>query len=580
MTRPARDRTPWSTRRLAIALCALSLAVRGLLWLGVAPVMAGDEYGYFDRAGGIAGILRAAASGEGPSPEDLTRAYGVGIWPPGHPALVGVALAVFAEKPRVARAAVALLSACTTGVVFALTLALAGRRAAAWAAGLHALYPSFVAYSQFLWSESSYVFVLLLALTAVVKLSRAESLRATLLLGAGAGALLGASVLTRISGAPGLVLVPLWLLFAARERRRRWLAAGLCAVVAAATLAPWQVALLVRERSPVILSTASGFNLYKNNRPPASREEVRREIREHAAARGLTRDRAARELALASIAADPLGFAARCAHRLRRIWNVDEFVLRHLLRSLYPPPPPAVFHGVFAALLLGFLLLAGLATLGAFEPGIRRADAVLLLGLAAAGAILPAVSIGNSRMGVPLLALLLPLAGHGAARLRQGGVQRASWLAAAGVLVLSLTSMLALPRPFGMPEVASSHFRGVVRSAGALFAEGTGFADCLGLRNRKARGSDVLWLELAGGDYRFKASGNERYVWTVSGRISKKFDVYALDPRGPMQLRIRSEGRAREVSLQPIRRDHWYEWRPTGIEGLEIWWCGYADLPP
>jgi 4-amino-4-deoxy-L-arabinose transferase-like glycosyltransferase len=127
----------------------------------------------------------------------------------------------------------ALLGTATVAGVYALARVAGGRRAARIAGLLAALYPSLVAYVQYLYSETLFMALLVGAMVALHR-SRGAPTRGELLT---AGVLFGLAGLTR---AVVVYFLPLWLAFALLRRRRdEARAAALVLGTALLVIAPW-----------------------------------------------------------------------------------------------------------------------------------------------------------------------------------------------------------------------------------------------------------------------------------------------------------------------------------------------------
>jgi 4-amino-4-deoxy-L-arabinose transferase-like glycosyltransferase len=237
------DRRSATVRRVLVLLAA-SLAVRIAALVPVAaanvsPVF--DEKAYFARAVAFANIAKSLLAGVAPRPLDVGEAYLTGAWPPLHSMLLAVPLLFASATPTAARAIVVLLSALTTPVVYLLARRFTSSRAALAAALGHAALPSMIAFSHYLWSETTYMFCLALGLLLVVDAAARAVGSSERVVGssepgreppprrggAGARALaaglaLGAGALSRAAGLPMIALAPAWLAWrGARPLRSR-----------------------------------------------------------------------------------------------------------------------------------------------------------------------------------------------------------------------------------------------------------------------------------------------------------------------------------------------------------------------
>ena len=574
-----------SATRVALLLFALSLVVRAGVFLSVSPLRAVfDEKSYLDRSTAVAEILDATARGEAPPARAFQRVYAEGVWPPLFPLLVGAGLFLSTPDADHARVWVLLLSAATTPVVFFITLQIAGprRRRAGVAGGLiHAFYPSFVAYGHLLWSETLFILLLLLAVLAACKAGRAASVRRAALFSALCGAALGLGVLTRLIGLAPLAVVPLWMAAALRDRRRV-IGPLLTLSVAAVVIAPWQAVLYSNEGGMTALSTASGYNLLKLNSDFTSKAKLRATIAAYAAAHDLRENEAGTELAMAAIANDVPRFLARSWLRIRSMGSVDEFLLRHVMQVHYPPLGAAALYAFFFLLLLSFLGLVTLAAAGTYsiwrgDVGREAAAAqmALLLALWVGCGFAPALTIGNSRMGLPLLALLLPLAGIGATCVRDA--PRAAHVGFAVFALLNLLNITTLPAARGAAQrsagYVSSFYLDVRDPFGYLRPAESATLDCIKLRAGE-EAPDRIAIGLDDANYRFLEFREREILWDTSVQRSQVFDVVGEHASAPLELILAPERSGQTVRLEPIRRENLRVYQPTGIEGVAIRWCG------
>jgi len=420
---------------LVLFLC--SLAVRVLFWLPP-PVRNApprfDEKAYFMKGAALVGLVRGADEGAWEDESDVwsahfrsrdgawERVYGGGAFPP----LQGVTLAagflLFGDRVAAARLAMVLLSALTTPVIFLLTRSLASRRAAILAAVAHMVYPDFIAFSHLLWSETTYLFWLLLSLVWVVRVPRAGQERRALLLSAGAGLALGLAALTRAAALPFLLLFPLWVAWTRSGVRKRLFSASVLLIVAILVLLPWEILLVKKEGALIPLSSSAGFNVYLGATAGLDEDEgnaqgvrwaARKAIRERARATGASEAEAARELALQAIRSDPASYVHRSFERLQSMWTENRIILRQFALGSYPELSAAGLVTLRIFLAATLILFVFLAACGLWNRHPRlHAKRWIVLGLLAAG-IPPLLTVASSRMALPVLALLLPAVGLG-----------------------------------------------------------------------------------------------------------------------------------------------------------------------
>jgi 4-amino-4-deoxy-L-arabinose transferase-like glycosyltransferase len=280
----------WPTRRLLarlvasryfLAACLAAALVLRLSWiafLDTQPVS--DSRWYYER-----GIDLAAGRGysvgagdywpENLPPADLTPAedYPAGrrptaYWPVGYPALLGLLFAVWGPSLLAAKLANVFLYLGALMLAYLLARRLFHSEAAGRITGLMlALYPNHIAYGALLTSESLFLFLLLLAVTALV-LPR-PGVRSAV----AAGLAFGLASLVK----PQVVLLP-GVLLAARaitQPRFKRLArhAGYAALLYLAlllTLTPWTIRNYRVFGAFVFVSNNGGINLLVGNNPYAS----------------------------------------------------------------------------------------------------------------------------------------------------------------------------------------------------------------------------------------------------------------------------------------------------------------------
>ncbi|MCP3957836.1 MAG: glycosyltransferase family 39 protein [bacterium] len=561
-------------RPLAL-LIAVSLAIRLGLCLAVVgadvPLLF-DEADYFARALAWRQAAASLAAFEAPPAAALAGVYGHGHWPPFHPLLLGAGLTLGGPNVAVARLLTVLMSTLTTFLVYRFARELTSDRAAWTAAWLHALYPTFVAYSHYLWSETTYVCLLLAGLLATVRLPAADG-RRRLVGAAVAGLALGLAVLTRTAALPFLLVVPAWLWLASGRRR-----IAVPAIVLASGLGvilPWQAVLITHEDRFVPLSTLGGYNLALGNNPwvPSGmgsswgHEESKARLRdalESSTNRGDDWRAAGSSLALEEIRRRPGAALVRAIERLGMLWAPDLFPLRHLFHAVYPPVPPALAGWAALATLAAYLALLVLAVLGLKELRYRS----LLLALLAAGMIPPVLTIGMPRLHLPLLALLLPAAGAGLALLTTRGSRR-SWVAA-GLIAVALALVLAgsLPGTVSTWLLPSSHYSPAVERADRLLGSRARFSDRVLLR--RVGGTGELTVKLVARGLRF-TDGSRQRQWTDGDGNQLRLDLFSTSNE-PVEIEISSS--AESIRLRPIATDAWRRWRSSGFGGVEVYWAG------
>lgn len=298
-----------ATRRRAAALTAVLLValvvrVLALLLFGDAAKPHGDE-GYYVFA------ARSLADGAG---------YPGSVRPPGWPAFMAAVMLVFGKGLTAVRVAQIGVSLVTIALVFDLVARRFGTAAAVVSALLCALHPELVHYTHFLWAETLATTLLLAVLWALDRFE--DDRRARWLVGA--GALLGAAVLTRemlLYVAP-VALAWLWW----REGFRLGPTVRRAALVVAPLLLvvlPWTVRNYALHDAFVLVSTTRWLPIAQGNALPTHGSNLQLGWSKEIAERyrqipdELEREAYAREVALQAIRAEQPTWILR---KIQRNW--------------------------------------------------------------------------------------------------------------------------------------------------------------------------------------------------------------------------------------------------------------------
>lgn len=565
-----------------VASFALRLAVLlFVVWQDV-PLLY-DEVGYFGRATGFREIVLALVALESPSTAAWVDAYGLGQWPPVHSLILGIGLAIGGAQVGVARLVVVLLSALTTGLVYRLARALADEQSARIAAVLHLIYPTFIAFSHYLWSETTYSFLLAATVLAVVKTAAYEEPASgrsqARVMAATTGALLGLTVLTRAAALPLVLAIPAWLFWKLRGSIHDRAAPTIILAVASTMLLPWQALLFHQEGRFVPVTTLAGYNLaLGNNRCVANcgsswGDEINKRplhvaIGEAARARDVDRDTAAAGIAWQEIQQHPWVASRRAAKRLAMFWAPDFFPLRHLFGVIYPPVPLWLAPLVALVTVTSYITILVCVLVGLMSARDRPPDFSLLLCLALFGILPAAATIGISRLHFATLVVLLPAAGRGWGRVWEQKSRIPRWL---GILA-GTGGLLALTLPcvVGTYLTPSSYYRSVVGPVARWLGTPTEYSDRLELRGSV----EGLSLEVLSADAWL--TGRRRQWQSRAAESPTAVDVFS---GGGEDISVRLTLDDRSVEVRPIRRDAWRAWRAVGIDGLEVRWAGGGARP-
>ncbi|MHC4303881.1 MAG: ArnT family glycosyltransferase [Planctomycetota bacterium] len=575
-------------RELIWILLSVSFTLRLLVWGGVVSYdvpLRGDEHGYFLRAVGFEAVLDNIASAQWPEATDWTQAYGEGKWTPVHSFLISLGMAALGGSVASARFVVVLLSAATTALVYVLARRMAGRRVALIAAGLHACYPTFVAYSHYLWSETTFCLFLVLALILVLRTREAVCEAGRLRSCALAGLATGVCFLIKSSAVFLMPVVPLWLFLRARARGEGARAAAAFVLAWLIPWGAWSMGVSMAEGRFVPTMANSGYALYRGNNPwmppglgsyssPETRRNMGEAIAARVAATGQPADDAARQLALEEIKSRPVRFGARVLRRAQAYWFPYNFALVHLYRGYYPPLAPGWGTCLGLLVVACYLLLIALAGRGLLIPGFVSRDVKLLwLGLVLAMMVPSLLVVAHSRYHVPALVILLPFAALAIdrIRLRLPRNREVAWIAGGAAFLLLCAN--------GVPTLVKHHIRpssfysAVFGPLDRIYGLDIHFVDQLAFRPREGSSPQRVTFSLLGERAAFYHTGDAVATWEAGVDPPAVQTLVHCDLEStPLRIRVTVDGDEKQsVIIQPVARDAWQRWQPTPA-GLEYRW--------
>ena len=325
-----------------------------------------------------------------------------------------------------------ILSIVTSWIVYRIARRQWGERVAFASGAFLAFYPSHVAFSHLLWSETLYIFFAMGAAWRVLALDEDARLRDAVF----AGLFFGGAALTRSVGVVLTITACAWLV-AGRWTRASIVRAAVTGVVAALVVLPWSIHASKRAGFLVITDVNGKYNVWLGNNeyiPPdlpsnwavglgldtnlGSRffeflpDSIwREEVFERLAQQGIQKSdpRGAQwfgDEAWREIREDRGAAIARVPKKVAALWAPDVFLLRHVARDWYGSVPTP---WVFAIWILTWgtaavALVAGPAALGALRASRFRDLTVLWVG---AYVVVHAIAYGHTRMHQPLVPLLV-----------------------------------------------------------------------------------------------------------------------------------------------------------------------------
>jgi len=440
-------------RPLLFVLAISTLLKLALLWPAADLPLRGDERQY------VAGAVAIAETGVASYPNPL--------WDEGHSSPVYPHGLAFLHRTfgaggflAAARLIQVLLSTLTVWFVYLVAARAFGRRNALISAAVTSIFPTFVAYTQFLYTETVYTFFLVGLVALLVAGPVPATPRRALL----AGLVGGLAALTKGAFVVQAPFVALWLLVAGRASPRR----ALWSVAAFAfgmilVIAPWSVRNTIRYDRFLLIDTNAGNVLYKNwNVIRQENHDVGMDKRwqvdklaytgkipfrervdeENIAARSAAETAAALRFTLSH----PLLFVRNSVIRAAELVNPTSFLVRSIRRGDQRWMP-----ALFGELLVWTVILGTMAILGFGMLGIAgrppTAAALLPLLMVLANAAICVLIVSMSRYRFPMMPLTIPFAVEGFLRARRiyGERPYGFGLAVAAILFMVVAWVLYVP---------------------------------------------------------------------------------------------------------------------------------------
>jgi 4-amino-4-deoxy-L-arabinose transferase-like glycosyltransferase len=331
---------------------------------------------------------------------------------PGYPfflALIGAGASDHDSAPASVKTAQAFVGAFVIWMIAGIARRTAGPGAGVIAAWLAAVYPPLVWIASYVFSESLYSAVALLAADTLQRAAdSSERQRRCVALALAAGALIGAAILIRPAMLLFLPLGALWLL----SRRRVTLAVAL-AVAAAAIVAPWTARNARVHGRVILVASEGGITFWTGNHAlargegdlAANPELKRAELEFRRAHAGLS-----------SEALEPVYYRAAFEWIASNPGRWIVLLARKAFYTVVPAGPSYTLHSTryWAASVVSYLTLLAIA-LGGFGRlwrSAHRPDAVLLLGVSSV--LVSVVFFPQERFRIPVIDPVLIIAASAA----------------------------------------------------------------------------------------------------------------------------------------------------------------------
>ncbi|MCL4303435.1 MAG: glycosyltransferase family 39 protein [Anaerolineae bacterium] len=550
-----------------------------------------DAYNYFDRAVRLETILVGLLRGNLPSVEELASSFS-NVHPPMQHFVLSLGFLAFGSTLAVGRVMMVVLSALTTPLVYLVSKKATSERGAVNAAVIFAIYPGFIHYSLRLFSETTYVFILFAMLYfALMSVEVTQPYWKASFLAVVTGFLLGVGVLTRATGLSWIVVVALGAGWYSVELKKRFLLPTLILISAGITLLPWEIVMSRVEGRFVPIVIGSDISLYNGNTPwlpegygeafGVYKEQAARVAREYSQQHNIRLSEAYRTLALKEITGNPTQFLKRGFYKLRDLWSVDHQLVLYILMGGYPPINNQVAGLVFGVIVIGLFAFLALALWGLFNPAPALHYRGLIVSLVLAAIVVHFITLAHSRHNIPLLAVLLPAAGHGGAYLgtlfkRSAGWpwKTAWWLS---ITLAAFSIYTSLPFTYGR-VVPSSHYLGIVRKLDRWLGVETRVSDRVLLKISDGNYPTEVTISTSNSDLKFLDSTSHSFVWQPSsGTAIRDLVVQSQTGTAPFQLYLSSK-RPEQTAVLSLNREAWQTWNSSGITGIEYMWTGSAQL--
>ena len=380
----------------AVAGLALRAAFGLFYWTG--KPLTHDEREYLVLAKGLAEGRGFTYDGSGHTGTD--QQFGRA---PGYPvflALIGTGRGDYVHAPARVKITQAFVGAATVWLIGVIALGAAGPRAGVAAAVMAAIYPPLVWIAAYVFSETLYSAVALLAahtLQSAVAASRRRTSKRAALSALAAGTLAGVAILIRPAMLLFVPLAILWLI----SRRQVPLALAF-AIASAAVVAPWTARNTRVHGRLVLVASEGGVTFWTGNHPLARGEgdlaanpELKlADLEFRRAHPGLTSE----EL-------EPLYYRDALRLIAAQPWQWLGLLLRKAFYTVVPVGPSYTLHSTryWAASVISYLALLPVAVLGMRRlwRSERRPTAVLLLG--ASAVLVGLVFFPQERFRIPVI---------------------------------------------------------------------------------------------------------------------------------------------------------------------------------
>lgn len=555
-----------------VVLIAGVLRVFAWNWVISVPVpMLYDESMYLERSKGAAEVVSAWSHGQAPEQAARDIWFGDAIFPPLHSLVLAAARLSSADPLSAARFVSVCVSTLTAALVFIFTLQLTRSANIAYYAGiLYAVYPSFVTYSHYLWTEPTFNLFLLLAAICTAQMFHESGRLAMVGYAILGGCFVGSLSLIRAAGIPLLLAFPLYVVWVWwRRSGRRGLSIPIVYVVAMlTTLAPWHLWIMSRAAASKPISKVNQLNLYMGNNPlvhlelgtanpPETRPKVFAAVAES--------DESPTRMALREMISHPGTTVLRMLARTRVLISPDYWAVRHAIKVRYPPMSSIGLVAFALLFFVSYWLVVALITRGLVDSSVTVVHRWLPILITLALAVGPILTIARCRYHHPMLAILLPFAAIGFAQKWETVPRRRALIGSATYGLFLIVSITAIPVVFRWLLRPSTHYYNVLSFQPTWVAEETIFVDLLRLYSADDQPVlDRIEISYPAGKAELLAKSDKQIA----------IQLKTINPQDPTELILRDRGTGQIQSVYPISSRYWNQPVETKIPGIYVVWTG------
>lgn len=539
-----------------------------------------DEVGYFRQALEYQKIFKGILNSEIPQKKEFIQAYKQGRFPPVNSVLFALSFLIFSHKFIVARFLLILISALTTFLVFHVTAKLINSHAAFYAAMIHALFPSFISFSHLLYSETVFIFFLMLIFYLAIVLFESKQTIKICAFSLALGFLVGVLLLTRESALLFAFFPPVCFAFILKKKLHKILVPLLIIFSTLITALPWKYAVNKMEKGTALSSKSIEFILYKHNNRFSRKgfmyssnkdlNAVKRTLAKYSRKNNVTSSQAAKTLFIKEITNHFPAFVKRASDNFLLMWSFDFFPLRQIFNLGYPPLPSILVVIIFFCFLFSHIFFIFFMFIGLLAKDLNIYKKLLILSLVIIGMLPYLITISHTRYALPQIALLLPLAGLGIDKLKQSK----NVLVIFSIVFIGLLAVYYYTyNNFYYNKLRpSSYYANILRYSNKLFSK-IEYSEKLVLVPAKRSAGDRITIKIVN-DKNYSFAKNKKIFQCGLKKAKKSFNIVSIDPESPLKLEIFSMAAQRVVKISPISRKNWQRNVDIFPGKLKIVWEG------